>query len=277
MLAFVGKLRPYLHGWQVPIMLAFIFGWIVGGGHLLRLAVRRYLVRRPTLGKCVLTSFLAGMAGAVAAGVTFGLFWTIGSTSDVELTIVGLVAAAVMLLGCGYLVIYAGFEISAPAAVRVAAPPMLAIIILGGGLGVAAGLPAYHIQQSKLKRGQSCQRLYRVYDALKRYAGSAAPSLQELLDRKLISPDFLRSPGAPGKKIGYFYYPRRTIGHQHETSKILACDFGDNFPGKGRAVLLIDGRCSWFTEEDFQELLAKPENRLFAKELAAAEGPPPPE
>jgi len=54
--------------------------------------------------------------------------------------------------------------------------------------------------------------------------------------------------------------------------QIVLCDLRDNHGHNGRGVLFADGSRSRCTDKEFQELLARPENAIFAAGLRQAEG-----
>ena len=66
----LATMSDYLFPWQIPVYVAFVVGWIFGGGYLIRRSFKRHgASRRLSLGRGILASLLAGMAGAFAGGI----------------------------------------------------------------------------------------------------------------------------------------------------------------------------------------------------------------
>lgn len=70
-------------------------------------------------------------------------------------------------------------------------------------------------------------------------------------------------------RVSYFYHPPVPDARMNT---VIACDLRGNHKDH-RNVLTYDGHVSWLSEQEFQDLLKKPENADFARALREAEGP----
>ncbi len=269
MLAGIGN---YLHLWQLPFIFVFFAGSVFGSGYLVHRVLRKQgFSRRLKLGRSILATFLAGLSGAFGGGVAFitvGVF-----LADIPGAVVGAVAAILVTGGVAYLVLYTMFNISAKKVLFAWLPAFGFTLLLGSAVAVACSVPAYFIRQKELRRNDSVINLMYIHKGYRSYMGKyrqAPKDLKELVDKKLLEASSLRSPVNTGREIGYFYLktlPKADL----ELQEILACDYGDNDDGTGRAVVLVRGDCTWCPEAEFQLLLKREENAAFAKALRAAE------
>lgn len=281
--------RDYLFMWQLPLLLVFLGGWVFGGGWLLHRTVQRLAGgdRKATLPRCVVAVLLAGLGGAFGGAVLFGLINKIGAVTDAELLIPGLVIGALVALVLGYLVIYAMFSMSAKRTLKVAAVPMVGVVLLAGVVAAAAGVPAWYIRQGQIARDSAEQRLRYIHAAVRNYQldraaggrlGPMPPSLDVLVQERIVDAKILKSPGLPDRDKAFFYHPPAELTFGEADSKLLACEVASH--DGGRAVLLIRpapgddtrGEARWLSDEEFEQLLQEPQNREFAEALRAAEG-----
>jgi hypothetical protein len=113
-----------------------------------------------------------------------------------------------------------------------------------------------------------------IAQALSEYAsdsdGAFPAGLEALLTGDVVLEQSLRCPSSSGEReLDYFYHaPRRDA----PGSALIVCDLRDNHDG-GRNAASLDGTVQWLTEQEFQQLLAQPENAEFARALEEAEGP----
>jgi len=172
------------------------------------------------------------------------------------------------------LVIYAMLDLRFLNALKAAAIPLAALVLLTAALGAAAGIPAYFIRRQAVQREFCAANMPFLVDALSRYQrrfAKPAPNLQVLADENYVSTAQLHCRGAEGRSVSYFFYPGFVKSDETDKQRLLLCDLRDNHPG-GQNVLFANGRFGWYTSQDFQRLLELPENAAFAAALAQAEG-----
>jgi len=77
----------------------------------------------------------------------------------------------------------------------------------------------------------------------------------------------------PGR-VDYVYVPpaKRVDQVADPAATILICDLKGNHR-HGRNVAFVDGHLEWVTEDEFRDLLARPDNAVFAAGLEKIEGP----
>jgi len=265
-------IRDYFYSIHIPLLLILAVGWLWGGSWLLlRSLKQRQYPKRLRLGNCVVIMLLSGFCGVLAAGAVFLLVNALGGGSRVGMAIgagIGLIALIVVVL----LVIYAMLELSFRAATRAAALPVAAMIALMVTIGAAGGIPAYIWRQTDRTR-ELCQgRLLYLYGGLQRYQQSyakPAPTLDELVERNIISVESIQCPAVEGGGR-YFYLPTR-VDPQEQSDRMVVCDMLGNHED-GRDVLFIGGLVRWCDDEDFRRLAALDANKAFAEALRRAEG-----
>ncbi|MGC9453347.1 MAG: hypothetical protein ACP5HU_00640 [Phycisphaerae bacterium] len=95
-------------------------------------------------------------------------------------------------------------------------------------------------------------------------------NLQVLIDEDLLGPDSIRCPLSQSpRESDYFYHPP---ADDASPMTLLACDWRGNHRS-GRNVVHANGKVRMVSEQEFQQLLKKPENADFARALREAEGP----
>jgi hypothetical protein len=266
--------QEYIYVWHLPFIALFLVGWVVGGGFVLRWSLRRKAVEIPgrkiRLGRCIRDSFLAGLGGGFAGVVAFSLVYFIGQRMDAELVIPGAALGLVSLVMMTYLVFVAMYDMPWRRLVSAATPTVGVIVLLGGIVGVAGGVPAYYATAEKREEDVCRNHLSLIRALAERsaaYTKNRPASLQELLDKKVVTnPDLLRCPAQPGNPAGYAYV---CLKPDASKKSILACDARPVHNG-GRMVILLSGECQWFSEKEFQDLLNRPENKPIAGVLRAA-------
>ena len=263
--------------WQLPLVLVFIVAWLWGGGVLFRRSLSRLGEGKGvTLGKGVLVSFLAGLAGCIAAGAVF-----VVCRKALDASLISLLIAAPLFPIMAYLVVFAMFNHSPGQTLRAALLPLVAIILAAGVIGAACGIPAVHTRRAYRQEQRHIQttqlRMDRLFQAMSLKPEKPPKTLQDLLEIPGVKPAWLKSPANDKREVGFFYLqPNHLSSPDDKTGryKILACDFIDNFasyPKPGRTVLYATGQAEFLPPSSFNSLLAKPENKAFAKALKQAE------
>ena len=280
----LGRLQEYLYLWQLPFIGAFLLGWILGGGYLLRGSVRKALPemrRHISLGRCVLVSILSGATALGSAIAVYVLVNGLGAKIEADLTvaavIVGIPVAGVMAV----LSVYATFHLTLAQSVRVLAPTAGAVLAVGAVLaGISGGL-AYKIHQREVRERWALDNLLQVSEAIRGYEEvnfSLPPDLKTLTLEKPGSGKYLlgkhlRSHSIPDRDVGFFYLPLTWTPGDFKTLKILICELPPVLPANRRAVMFTSGKCILAGEAELQSLLERPENAEFATALQAAAGP----
>ena len=262
--------------WQLPLFAVFLFGWLLGGGYLLHRSLRRALPRRgATLGRCVLASLLAGAAVLIAAGGVFLLFRTIGERAEVDLKRVGAALAIVAGIPMWFLVLHAMFPLPMARILGLGWPAVGGVLVLGLAVGAGAILPARTLVLRERRKAESVIRLQMIHDLIyvnfERPEAEAPESLQKLVERRILSPSELRSPCNPGREIGYFYTPSRSLPRSERTYQLRACEFSHYHSDAGRVVLFRNGECDWVPASEFERLLGLEENKQFAAAFREAD------
>ena len=103
------------------------------------------------------------------------------------------------------------------------------------------------------------------------YDESYPETLEILVKRGYIRQSVLQCPAAaPDSEPDYFYVP--PDGKTVARGSIIACDHRDNHGGAFRNVLMHPSTVKGMTEQEFQDLLAQPQNEAFAEKLREFEG-----
>jgi hypothetical protein len=267
----------YFHMWQLPLILIFFFGWLVGGGYLFqRKLVDKTGNKKIKISKGVLISFLTGLAGVIAAAIAYKIGDSLSGTEK-GLSILGVILMVPTYLLMSYLVVYAMFKMTGRETLSVCVTPLLATVLLTGGVGAACGIPAYYIQRDRLAQAKLVEKTmdnFRiVFRALMTRPNDLPASLDELVDQKLVDPEVLKSPAKSNRAKGFFYYKPSRLGvNEGKEFALLICDFKDTHESGHRVVMYLTGRSEPLGESAFQEMLRKPENMAFAAALRNAEG-----
>ena len=268
--------RDYLYLWQLPMVLAYLAVWLIGGPFLTRRALRRLTdlpSRRISLSRCAAMSLVANGTGTATMAVTMGFFLALGRKVGPEwLAFIGLGVGPAAMLGVAA-VIYSLF-LNRPTGVvlRVTATTTGALVCLLVALGAGAFIPATALRQAALKETRCRANLLRIHGALYAYArvhpGELADGLADLLEDRLLDAKHLRCPGREDREIGYLYARIATARRNTLSQQIRACDRRGNH-GNRRHVLFADGRVEILSEEEFAAKLRQPENAELAKTVAA--------
>jgi hypothetical protein len=153
-------------------------------------------------------------------------------------------------------------------------------MILGGALGVllplalAPPLLGYYRAKEEAERIDCAAQLAGIVAVVGFYQaehdGEPPPDLQTLAEEPFAERDWFRCPCATaGRQVDYFYHPPAPDA---PPTALVVCDLEGNHDD-GRNAAQLDGNVQWLTEQEFQQLLAEPENAEFARALKQAEGP----
>jgi hypothetical protein len=272
----LASVLDFLAWWQLPVAAVVLLLWLWAGALLLRRAVTPHVSRRHARpARCFRVSVLAALGTGVTAAAVYLLALTVLQQADAENLWLPGVAAVPFAVLVGCLVVWVSFDLPAGPAFRTwlaAFGPPFALTL---ALLVPTGVLSYRVRRSRINR-QLCllnlQRLHRVLYQHYLRAGLPPPTdLPQILEDRFLRPGHLRCPAHDDRPIGYFYHPARVRRLGTPGSKqLFACDLRGNHAG-GRCAVFLNGDSGWFDHAAFQELLALPVNREFAKELATAE------
>ena len=149
------------------------------------------------------------------------------------------------------------------AQVTAATTGLLAVVLALIG---AVAFPISFKQRIRNARVEACKgALMKLNGKLNMYAPTylGGQSLEELVDKGMLSAENILCPSDPGRSPGYLYAPaRRVVGSVSD--RIRACDRRGNHGGR-RLVLFADGRVRQLSEREFAELLELPENAAIAE------------
>jgi hypothetical protein len=280
-------INPSVYSWQIPFLLAFLAGWLLGGAYLLRWSYRRVMpASKVKFGKFVQVAVFSGLGALVVAGAVAFLVYVIGMQLEVDLRIAAAVVGLVVAFAAAYTIIYGTLNLSFRQAIRIGTPALLAVGALGVVVGVTCVVPALKTRQEVLHIAQCHENLYALAEAFRTYEakfGNSPESLEELVDNPKMQPPVKKSllvcPGRPDLPVGYFYRKARSLPAKviqdgrwidNPSQKIRLCDYKSNHP-KTRNVQFVSGIDRVLREEDFQEMLKRAENFDFGKALQAAE------
>ncbi len=261
----------YLFAWQLPIVLAFLLAWLVGGPYLTRRALTKAgLPRSKTrLGRCAQINFLANLAAIAAAGMVGLLFVVLAVRVGPRnpWVLAGLVLGLLTGVAMSWTAHWVMLELPARELRRVLVASVGPLALVGAVLLGGAGFPAWIIRQREAEFAQCTARLVRIETAVERYTanhpGKLAPSLDALLSEELLTEADLCCPARGEGTRGYLYAPAPDANHKELKERIRACDRRGNHADK-RLVLYNDGSPGIVTEDRFQELLGKDVNAAIA-------------
>lgn len=276
MLAFIQNyVNPRLYPWQIPFLLTFLVGWILGGAFLLRWSLRR-LAPQPklTFRNFILICFLAGLAGFALGGIVVFLVTAIAQQTNADLRITAAMCGAAFAVAGAYLTVYAMLDMPLRRVLKVGTPPLAGIFLLTLAVGMSCILPAIGIRREMRQMTECIKNMPLLNRAIVRYEtnnGRPPASLEELRDdpgmQSLVEPEWLVCPAHNAR---LFYFPVRSIPIRTSTQKLRMCDFKANHP-RGRNWLYANGVTQQGLEKDFQNILQRPENAEFRKALEAVE------
>lgn len=273
----------YIQLWQVPIIMLFVFGWLVGGGFAFHHYLSKYTERKVKLGKGILVSFLAGLTGVILGFLAYKVGQLLlpppKDLDAIPISWLGLLLALVFYLLSSYLVVYAMFSLHAGEIFSASVPAIGGVVLLAAVLFIPTGYFAN--RQVKEKRQQekmqalTQQNMINIFSGLRRRPNDLPTRLEELLKLEGFDAAYLKSPANDTREIAFFYHrPKNGLlrAEEGEEDKILLCDYKGNLQGGVRAVMFMNGKTVILLEEIFQGILNKPINEDFAKALRVAEG-----
>ena len=261
----------YTFIWQIPLILIFLFGWIVGGGALFHRALSPHLTKKKK--KTFLHGVFVSLVSGTVAGIGAMIAMFVGSEllpkwEDSPVSIIALILAAGVLWVVWYMVVYAMHDLPGKLTMKLAWVPITSVCLLGAVVATACAVPAYRMRMAQVetqrRAGMGLQNLSMIYAALRGYPSQGAPkSLEELVEKELIEDEMIKNPLDPDRAVGFFYLPQPINRRAESREVILACSYAiDEAP---RLVLLMGGEVASMGEGSFESYLERPENKAFAE------------
>ena len=227
----------YLLIWQLYVILPLILLWLVGGGWLIGLSIRRATgARRFHPAQGIVTSILATLAGGFGFAVIMYLFSTIrkmGGPDDggmSPLLVAGMVVGALVAVGVSFTVFYAMFKASARQVAQAVLLPAVGIVVLAGAAAGILYKPTVDAVWDQRHRSACVNpNLLLIREVLKTYTDrlEATPkSVQDLVNSmKHVgwpdAADYFRCPGNPEEPVGYVYVPY-TMQERKQAAQTIA-------------------------------------------------------
>ena len=273
----LAAVSDYTFLWQLPLVLIFLFGWIVGGGALFHRALSPHLTKKKkkTLLHGVFVSLVSGTVAGIGALIAlFAGSVLLPEMSDSNIPIGGLILGVLVLWVIWYIVVYAMHDLPAKLTMKLASIPITSVFLLGVLVATACGVPAYRMRMAQVEKQRAVliglQNLSGIYGALRSYASQEAPkSLEELVEKELVEADVIKNPLDPERSSGFFYLPQPINRRSEMKEKIVACSYPvDEAP---RLVLLMGGEVASMGERSFEKSLERPENKAFAEAYQKSE------
>lgn len=275
--------NPSTYPWQIPFLLAFLAGWLLGGAWLFRWSIRRFSPQpRLRFKHYVLIAFLTPLAGFAVGGALLFMVYAIGIRLGADWRVPAAIVGGIVSILVAFVTAYAMLNATLKQALRAGAVPLGAVFLLTAAVGVSCVLPALSIRHEGAAVFRCRENIGEIARALSAYKGDAQgllpSSLQRLVDdprfRSPIRPEMLACPAADPSSVGYFYLRTGRYGERiGEKRTIVLCDLKGNH-AKARNIVFADGNYRPVWEQEFQDLLGLPENKEFAKALALAESQP---
>ena len=265
-------IKDYLLWWQLPFIGIITLVWLCAGHLLVRWALRRYTQiprTKVSASTCLKLNILGIGAGLLAFIIIAGIFLAVSwRYNSIIIAIAGMLVGLTMTLAISLtissILLNADFKsLLKPVVISSGAFGVLAVIS-----ALAVYLPAYNLRHIRIQKGQRLRYLADLGIALKTYSskhgGIPASSLKDLISAKLIEPPPDNSQA--NEISAYMYAPMYTGSEQVQTSeRIWVAHFFK--PTKEWLVLFTDGQRAVLNLEEFQNLLAKPENRILASKV----------
>jgi hypothetical protein len=265
---------------QIPLLLAFLVGWLIGGAYLLQKAARKYPqreLRTISMGKCAVAMFITGLL-ALLAGVmvmAIGVLFYQETESKVLIGVFAVIALIVMVM-MGVLSINMQLRCSLKDSWTIGQRPLFGTMALLIVVVVAGFLPARARVMSGARRNVVLQQMKRINGAMRTYANQIGWGYPDTLENLLILQEeinekTLKHPLRPELDVAFFYWPPSIEAAQENPAQaILAVSYAGK-GNDGRAVMLYGGKIDWLSDAECKALLAEPVNEAFARELAKAE------
>jgi len=272
--------------WQLYVLLPLVVLWIIGGGLMVGVSIRRQTASRrfhPAQG--IVATLLATMAGIFGVFITMYVFLKLGSIARgssegmLKFLIAGGIVGVIVALLVMFTVYYAMFKASARQVVKAMLPPSLGILLL---TGIAGGLmikPTIAGTNDRRSLDPCGKQIINICGVLQTFGNEAPPATIEgvidALKRKGLGDvsAIFTCPGKSKEPIGYVYlaYDPRKTG---DAPRLVLADRKTNHLSTVNAVEITvtstDGKLkqefhnrSW-TRAEFEKRLAAPENEAFA-------------
>ena len=274
----LASITSYTHAWQLPIGAAFILLWLVGGYYVLRWRMLKAAItsRSKVAPLAAKVNFFGIFVGLVGFGVMAFMAYALYQREVVGLYLMGALA---VILGVPALVLL-NWVVGMVLLKDVPSGPVLKLTAFSG-LGVSllmlvclagAGIPAYNLHTRELSQGLCGSQLVFVHDALQAYKRSHPDqtiTVADLVSKGLLEAKRIHCPVGPQDSQEYAYAP--TTSTEKDDNRILLCD-RQPFHDGSRMVLLDDATRGQpipkaLSEQEFQNLLAKPVNASLAAQL----------
>jgi len=276
------QIRAYSQPWQLPLVIAFILWWLLGGSYLLQRAFRKLPEHRSIpFGRYVLASGFSGVAAAITGALVFVLIVRIGDATDADLKRLAVAPAVLSGIPMSFLVLYAVFQVPFGKLLKLCAMPVGTVLLVGAVVAVICFIPARKELLRNIRINRSVFHLQVIDEAVRTYerrlSRQLPPTLAALLDQMptnagaALKEEHLQCPSLPGVRIGYFYLPSASAEKGGTTEKLRACEFSSTDSDRGRAVLFTNGDAYWVSKDRFQAILEVPENAAFAEAFRAAD------
>jgi hypothetical protein len=272
----------YLHIWQMPLVLGFLAAWLLLGPALLIRSIRpiRHRVRGTTdfFWACK-TMFLLGLAAGPCGALVFGLIFLLPIHALLH-SLLALVFVFPTMVFVGVGLLSARLNVSMKRGLAVGARPIGGVAMLAVVLTLVGYLPARVIHQRTILREGARTNLYHISLGIQIFVNthSRLPyTLEELVGRNKLDPQYLRSPTRPDLEVGYFYMPVESA----DVLQLMAVSYANpHIPG--RAVMTAERgrmRVQWEDEETAAWRLKEWATPEFRRALAETEAalPPAPE
>ncbi len=276
----MGSLRnipQYLYIWQMPLVLLFLACWLGLGSYLLLRSMQSHKHWVKGTVNYVWACKRMFLVGLVAGGCGIALMGlvVVSPLSGVLQAVVALVVAWPLMTFVGITTLSTLLHQPMSRGVAVGLRPVGLVAMSVVVLLMVGYLPARAIYHRDILREQTNENLRIISRAIESFAkvhGRLPESLEELVERKKIDPEYLRSAVRPDLEIGYFYMPAH-----RDTHELMAISY-PNPHVPGRAIMTVEEgtmHVQW-EERDVDWRLEKWASGEFRQALKEAEATLPP-
>lgn len=265
------NLSDYMFPWQLGVLALCLAAWLGGGTYLTRWALTRLTdlpKEKRSAKRAFQLNFLATGAGLVAAVVVAYAFVRLlrrVEGSKFAVAALGGVMALLAMLATAWAVGLVMLNLPAKKQAQITATTSGLLAVLLALLGTVTFAVSFK-QRIRNAHLDGCKRsLSNLHDSLNRYSPThlGGQSLEELVDKGMLSADMILCPSNPGRSPGYLYAPAPRVVDSI-SDRIRACDRRGNHGGT-RMVLFTNGRVRQLSEREFAKLLELPENAPIAE------------
>ena len=267
--------------WQLFVIVPLILLWLIGGGWMIGVSIRRLTEARrfhPVQG--IIATLLATLAGGFAVGVVMMICSTLGGALKAggqAVAVTGGVIGGIIGLLVMFLVFYAMFKATAKQVLRAIGPPTLGVLVLSGALGGILYKPIITKSRETQWLKICGWQLDMIREALqRRYTELGVPpaTLVDIVIGVDNGERYIQCPGNRENPVGYVYMPYTSMVPV-ENRLILADRKGNHAEVVHVivfAAIIRNGRLEQTVQrqslpvEAFHKLLAEPVNESFAKE-----------